>query len=102
MLTYISKSKPQYKANLHCHSTLSDGKLTPEELKAAYKSAGYSILAITDHENPHDHSDMTEDDFLMLTGYEAYIRPSETGTYDQFQPKYISISLPVIRTMWAL
>ncbi|MBQ4051372.1 MAG: PHP domain-containing protein [Oscillospiraceae bacterium] len=87
MLTYISKSKPQYKANLHCHSTLSDGKLTPEELKAAYKSAGYSILAITDHENPHDHSDMTEDDFLMLTGYEAYIRPSETGTYDQFQPE---------------
>ena len=26
-----------YKANLHCHSTVSDGKLTPAELKEAYK-----------------------------------------------------------------
>ena len=31
-----------YKANLHAHSTLSDGRLTPEELKAAYKAHGYS------------------------------------------------------------
>ena len=29
-----------YRANLHCHSTLSDGKRTPEELKEIYKSAG--------------------------------------------------------------
>lgn len=87
MITYISKSKHQYKANLHCHSTLSDGSLTPAELKDAYKSAGYSVLAITDHERPYDHSSMTEDDFLMLTGYEAYIRPSETGSYDQFKPE---------------
>ena len=26
----------QYKANLHCHSILSDGKKTPEELKELY------------------------------------------------------------------
>ena len=36
-----------YKANLHTHSTISDGKLTPQELKEAYKSKGYSILSIT-------------------------------------------------------
>ena len=29
MITYIKKDQPQYKANLHCHSTVSDGKLTP-------------------------------------------------------------------------
>ncbi len=87
MFTYIAKSQPQYKANLHCHSTISDGKLTPAELKAAYKDAGYSILAITDHEVPHDHSAMTEADFLMLTGYEAYIRPSATGKYNPFKPE---------------
>jgi DNA-binding GntR family transcriptional regulator len=33
MYSVIKKSAPQYKANLHCHSTLSDGKLTPEQLK---------------------------------------------------------------------
>ena len=63
-----------YKANLHCHSTMSDGHLTPEELKKAYKEHGYSILAITDHEYMVDHSDLTEDDFLMLNGYEMYVK----------------------------
>ena len=39
-----------YKANLHCHSTLSDGSCTPEELKEIYKKHGYSIIAYTDHD----------------------------------------------------
>ena len=84
MITFIAKDQPQYKANLHCHSVHSDGKLTPAELKAAYKDHGYSILAITDHEVPHDYSDMTEKDFLMLTGYEAYIR---TPDHNVFSPE---------------
>ena len=74
----------QYKANLHCHSTLSDGRLTPEELKEAYKKHGYSVLAITDHERPHDHSGLNEDGFLLLTGYEAYIRPDPAGRYNRW------------------
>ena len=84
MITLISDKKNQYKANLHCHSTLSDGKLTPQQLKEAYKSRGYSVLAITDHERPYDHSAMTEEDFLMLTGYEMYIRPDTQCVYDQY------------------
>ena len=74
----------QFKANLHCHSTLSDGTLSPQELKDAYKSHGYSILSITDHERPHDHSAMNDPDFLLLTGYEAYIRPDPNCRYDTF------------------
>ena len=73
----LSSEKKQFKANLHCHSTHSDGKLTPEELKAAYKSRGYDILAITDHCNPNDYTAMSDPDFMMLTGYEAYIRPTD-------------------------
>ncbi|MBE5770127.1 MAG: PHP domain-containing protein [Clostridiales bacterium] len=80
----ISPNQKQYKANLHCHSTLSDGKKTPEELKEMYRAHGYQILAITDHEVPKSHTDMTEDDFLMLTGYECYIRDNPTGTYDLY------------------
>ena len=33
----ISPHKKQFKANLHCHSNYSDGKLTPEQLKASGK-----------------------------------------------------------------
>ena len=30
-MDFISPGARQYKANLHCHSNLSDGRLTPEE-----------------------------------------------------------------------
>ena len=80
----ISPEKKQYKANLHCHSTLSDGRLAPEVLKEMYKSHGYDILAITDHCHPYDHSAMNDPDFLFLTGYEAYIRESG-GPFDRFK-----------------
>lgn len=62
-----------YKANLHSHSRYSDGNLTPSEMKALYKSHGYSVLAITDHELLLAHNDLTDDDFLMLTAYECAI-----------------------------
>gem|GEM_PF-6882561 len=38
-----------YKAQLHCHTTRSDGALTPEKVVQEYSSLGYHILAITDH-----------------------------------------------------
>lgn len=81
----IDPKKTQYRANLHCHSVLSDGKLTAQELKTAYKNEGYSILSITDHERPCNHSDLTDQDFLLLTGYEAYIRPDPDCRYDVFE-----------------
>ena len=39
----ISEKGSFYKANLHCHTTVSDGCLTPEEVKAAYKEKGYEF-----------------------------------------------------------
>ena len=35
--------------DLHCHSTCSDGTLTPEEL--AEKGRDFAVFAITDHDN---------------------------------------------------
>lgn len=37
-------------ANLHLHSTFSDGLLTPRQLVVIGKSLGYKALALTDHE----------------------------------------------------
>ena len=39
----------QYKADFHAHSTISDGKNTVAEMLERYYSAGFSIVAITDH-----------------------------------------------------
>lgn len=80
----IFPDKKQYKANLHCHSVLSDGHLTPEELKALYRSRGYDILAITDHERPHCHQDLAQPDFMLITGYECYIRPDPQAHYNPY------------------
>lgn len=68
-----------YKANLHCHSTYSDGKLTPAELKEFYKEHGYSIIAYTDHDIMIDHSDLADEDFLPLIGYEMEINEPANG-----------------------
>ena len=59
-----------YKTNLHAHTTVSDGKLTPQELRDAYKAKGYSILAITDHSVMVQHQELNQEDFLLLTGVE--------------------------------
>ena len=80
----ISPGKKQYKANLHCHSTLSDGKCTPEELVRMYKEQGYSLLSITDHERPHAHNHLSTPDFMLITGYEAYIRTNTECKYDAY------------------
>jgi hypothetical protein len=59
-----------YKANLHCHTTISDGRLTPEEVNELYKSNGYSVVAYTDHNLLIPHNDLTDDTFLALNGLE--------------------------------
>jgi hypothetical protein len=41
--------KPRYKVNLHMHTTLSDGLLSPKEALARYKQEGYDAVALTDH-----------------------------------------------------
>ncbi|HOG02115.1 MAG: hypothetical protein BWY35_00581 [Firmicutes bacterium ADurb.Bin248] len=65
-----------YKANLHCHSVHSDGKLSPAQLKSHYKACGYSVLAYTDHNVYNDFTHLSEADFLVLAGYELDVTTS--------------------------
>ena len=59
-----------YKVNMHSHSTLSDGKQTPEELKARYMEKGYSAIAFTEHTRLHDLTYLTDENFVAITSYE--------------------------------
>ncbi len=69
--TYIlPHGQNTYKANLHSHSTFSDGVLTPEELKQLYKRHGYSVLAYTDHRAYYTHEELADESFLPIAGYE--------------------------------
>ena len=57
-----------YRANLHCHSTLSDGRKTVEQIREDYMTHGYSIVAFTDHDVFLRHNDLSHDGFLALNG----------------------------------
>lgn len=71
MIRYLLPREGQfYRANLHSHSTDSDGHFTPEELVEGYRAHGYSILAITDHNLFLDRSSLCRDDFLVLNAFE--------------------------------
>ncbi|MBQ7337427.1 MAG: hypothetical protein IJW40_03125 [Clostridia bacterium] len=71
MKQYLIPSTGQfYKANMHTHSTVSDGHLTPQEVKELYKTNGYSVVAFTDHNIIKPHSDLNDEDFLTITGVE--------------------------------
>lgn len=74
-----------YKVNLHCHSTISDGKLSLEEIKEIYKANGYSAVAFTDHDVFIPHPELNDDDFIALHGYEMEINePAPEGTAFKF------------------
>ena len=61
-----------YKGNLHCHTTDSDGKLTPSEVVELYRSAGYDFLAISDHNIFSDYRKQFDDEtFIILPAMEA-------------------------------
>ncbi|MBR2459949.1 MAG: hypothetical protein IKB34_01785 [Clostridia bacterium] len=62
-----------YKTNLHTHSNLSDGGLSPEEIKEYYISHGYSVICYTDHDVFIPHNDLTDEHFLVLNGYELEV-----------------------------
>ncbi len=81
MKTYLLPENGKfYKANLHCHTTCSDGAMTPAQIKELYLSHGYSIVAYTDHDVLLGHNELTDDTFLALNGFEAeVIVPKESG-----------------------
>ena len=73
-----------YKANLHCHTNLSDAILSPEEIKKEYKARGYSIVAFTDHDVLIPHNDLKDENFLPLNAYEIEV----TQGYENFDVSF--------------
>ena len=74
-----------FKGNLHTHSNLSDGILSPEEVCARYKAEGYDFIALTDHfvglfNYPlHDTSPYRSEGFTTLFGAELHSGAMDNG-----------------------
>ena len=84
-----------YKANLHTHTTVSDGKLTPVQRVAQYRQAGYDVLLITDHLLPKrykgklDMTGLNDGKMLVISGMEYH-------PHDQYPDSYhlLAINVP--------
>lgn len=61
---------PFLKGNLHCHTTRSDGRGTPEMVIRQYASMGYDFLALTDHNNYNFQNFAPETGVMILPGME--------------------------------
>lgn len=67
---FIDKDKEFLKGGLHCHTTRSDGKLTPEEVIIYAKSQGYDFMAITDHQIYNLEQYVPETGVIVIPGME--------------------------------
>lgn len=61
------------KAQLHCHTTNSDGTCPPRRLLERYRAAGYAFVVFTDHERVTVCDDLNDATFLALPGVETAI-----------------------------
>ncbi len=79
-----------FKANLHTHTTTSDGEKTPAERARQYRERGYRVLAITDHRATNDVTGLGADDFLVISGMEAH--PFCAGHPDPYH--FVCLNVP--------
>jgi hypothetical protein len=67
------------RGNLHTHTTVSDGELTPQESVDLYRRNGYDFLAITDHNRLVVPSTVKADGITLLPGMELHQGKGELG-----------------------
>lgn len=95
-------TRDDIRGDLHCHTTLSDGRNTLEEMAEAARGRGYAYLAITDHSASHGFGDdvpagrlwerveeirelndsISGSRFRVLAGSEVNILPNGSLDYD--------------------
>lgn len=81
----FNKAGRFYKGNIHTHSNVSDGMLTPEAVCDTYRNLGYDFLSVTDHFMDQFGYKMADtrayrtDKFTTLIGAELHTGRTELG-----------------------
>lgn len=82
----FENSKKMLKGGLHCHTTRSDGKGSPDEVIRLHKANGYDFLALTDH-RIYNYKNFAEDvDITIIPGMEfdnTFVRENGFRTFHQ-------------------
>lgn len=86
-----------FKGNLHTHSSISDGKLGPEEVCKRYRERGYDFICLSDHFLPGygfaiaDTSPYRTDKFTTIIGAECHAPSIASGEHWHI----LSVGLPL-------
>lgn len=70
MINPFARPGRWYRANLHTHTTTSDGAHPPARVAEFYRRQGYHVLALTDHGATNDVAKLCRRGFLVLNGLE--------------------------------
>lgn len=90
-MNYYGEKREALRANLHTHTTLSDGRLPAEEVIEAYASQGYDVLAITDHHQVNDVTQWDNRGMIIIQGAELH----PVLTPDRSRWHLVALNLPV-------
>ncbi len=71
-MNFYGTELPTFRANLHTHSTVSDGGLTPAAAIQAYAEAGYDVLAFSDHRRTNPVAQYESPRMTLLSGIELH------------------------------
>lgn len=72
MISYFGEERHALKANLHTHTTNSDGRYSPDEIIGIYAGHGYDVLALTDHHTFTDPTQFDPKGMIMIPGAEIH------------------------------
>ena len=71
-INFFGRTLVACKTNLHTHTTLSDGKYTPEEIIYLYSKENYDALCLTDHNKTNPVSEYDGKGMTLLSGIEMH------------------------------
>ena len=71
-MNFYGKELHAYKANLHSHTTNSDGSFTPEELIGRYRELGFDAVAFSDHRTVNRISEYDGRGMTLICGAEMH------------------------------
>jgi len=89
-----------WRGNLHAHSTLSDGALTPVNVVEAYRRAGYDFVQVSDHFLDRfdwpiaDTRSLRCGNFTTLIGAEVHAMATSAGEYWHILATGLPIDFP--------
>ena len=85
------------KGNLHCHTTRSDGKLSPQQRLDGYAARGFDFLSLTDHQYITPIDDLRRpEDFILIPGAELHPRNPFGGQLHHFLSINLKEDIPAL------